>query len=368
MSQLETSIQPPPPDSGISLEVRGNTYLVSGQSEGIPLELFSSEELEAVEKALRLKAKLTPSASETEAGDLLAQQNFDWSIEISDGHVTLSTGAPKDDDHFHQRELKRIHRSPEGYHLAELSVPGGNEGRNQILTGTLEASGDEWLQKTLILLLDLDQNGFSKPQEQNEFNFDPPESFQIVEHPGNSRTEIQYRIKALHRLLPLVIGAIVLSLAGGALLSGGGGGEGLLPDLVKALGDHPLWSKVLKAVIIAGFAYLTFRVALMVLGTLKMTADAHSFEIKKGILGIGFPVSMSRSKMKGLEQLNWIHRHRDADGHSVPTQYWRLALLGDKSITLLADETTPKNIEWLAQYLSTKYDLPIEKRTLPTKG
>lgn len=340
--------------------------MISGQATGIPIALFSPEELETLEKGLRLKEKLSGSILENDLGDLLAKQNFDWSIKISGGHATFSTEAPRDDDHFHQRDLKRIYRSADGYHIAELLRLGEDEIRHQILSGPLEARGDDWLQNTLILLFDLDENGVSKFQEQNEHNFEPPEAFQIVEHLGGSRTEIQYHIKILHRLMPLIIGGIVLSIAGVSLLSGGG--EGALPELVKSVSDHHLWSKVLKTVIIAGLTYLTFRVAQMVLGTLKMNVGAHSFEIKKGILGIGIPVSMPRSKMKGLEQLKWTQRHRDGDGQSHHTRYWRLVLHGDKSITLLNDETDPKNIEWLAHYLSKKYNLPVEKRTLPSKG
>ena len=58
MSLTRTPIQPPLPNSGISFEIRGDAYVISGQSSGIPITLFSPEELETVEKGLRLNEKL----------------------------------------------------------------------------------------------------------------------------------------------------------------------------------------------------------------------------------------------------------------------------------------------------------------------
>ena len=180
--------------------------------------------------------------------------------------------------------------------------------------------------------------------------------------------EIQHHTKVLHRVLPLVIGGIVLTIAGVALFGGGGGGEGVLPDLVKRVGDDPVWSKVVRYVIIAGLIFLAFRVVQIVFGTLKMAVDKHSFEMKKGILGAGISRSMSRSEMTGLEQLTWSESTRDAGGHhSTRTQYWRLELKGDKSMTLLSNETSPEDTDWLGRFLADWFEIPLVKKSLADK-
>ncbi|MDF1850425.1 MAG: hypothetical protein P1U85_06290 [Verrucomicrobiales bacterium] len=366
MTEQKAPIQPPPLDNDISLKTEGDSYRISGESKGIPISLFSPEELETVEKALRLKEKLSGSSSGDDIESLLARQDFDWSIEVSGGHVTLSTGAPKSDDHFHRRELKRIYRSAEGDHVAELACPGEDESRTQILTGALEPGDDDWLQSALIQIFDLDPNGVSNSESPNNFDFDPPENFRVVQRAGGSRTQIDYGVGLTARIAPLIIGGIIVTVIGASLMSGTS--EGVIPDLIKAAGDHPLWSEVMKYVVIAIFTFLILRIAFMVLGTLRMKVDTQSFEIKKGILGLGTRASMPRAKMKSLEQLQWTHILDRSDAISHRVKYWRLVLHSDKSITLLNDETNPRNVEWLAHFLSAKYDLPIEKRTLPTRG
>ena len=320
-----------------------------------------------MEKALRIKAKLSSKSSEGNVGDLLAQQVFDWSIEISKGRVTFSSGALPDDYLFTLRDVRRLFQAPEGYFAVELSHLDGDQYKIQVLTGNLGADDATWLRGSLIQLFDLDQDGVAKPQVQGEFKSPPTESFKLVEQAGGSRVEIQHHTKVLHRVLPLVIGGIVLTVAGFALLGGGGGGEGVLPDLVKRVGDDPVWSKVVRYVIIAGFVFAAFRVVQIVFGTLKMGVDKHSFEMKKSILGAGVSRSMSRSKMTRLEQLTWTESTRDAGGHSTRTQYWRLELKGDKSMTLLTNETSPEDTDWLGRFLADWFEIPLVKKNLPDK-
>jgi hypothetical protein len=367
MNNLKISIQSPPPGGQILSERRGEAVVISGKSQGVPRELYSPEELGVMGKTLSIKEKLSPTSSEANIDDLLAQQVFDWAIEVSGSQVTFSSGALRDDYLFNLRDVRRILRSAGGCLLVELSHLEGEKFKTQVLAGTLGPDEAEWLQGALIQIFDLDQDGVAKPRVEEDLKSARPESFQLDVHAGGSRVEIQHRTKVLHRVLPFAIGAIVLSVAGIALLGGGGGGEGVLPDLVQLVGDHPVWSKVVRYLIIAGIIFASFRVVQIVLGTLKMGVDKHSFEIKKGILGAGVSRAMSRSQMKGLAQSSWTEIQRDASGDPTRIQYWKLEFTGDKAMTLLTDETDPKDSDWLGQFLADWYEIPFVKTSLPDK-
>ena len=115
MNTVENPIPSPPPGSHILSERRGETFVISGSSRGIPLRLYSPRDLGIMEKTLRIKAKLSSKPSEGNVGDLLAQQVFDWSIEISKGRVTFSSDALPDDYLFTLRDVRRLFQAPEGY-------------------------------------------------------------------------------------------------------------------------------------------------------------------------------------------------------------------------------------------------------------
>ncbi len=320
-----------------------------------------------MEKLHRAKEVFSSKSSAGDAGDVLAQQDFNWSIELSEGRVTFSCSVLPDDYFFTLRDIRRIFRSAESYLVVELSHLEDEKFKTQILTGKLEAEEMEWLHESLIQLFDLDQDGVAKPQVQGDFNSPPTANFKLIEQAEGARVEIQYRPKILHRILPLAIGALVLSMAGFALLGSGGGGEGLLPDIVAMARDHPVWSKVAKYLVIAMLIYLTFRIAKIALGTLNIRVDKNSCEIKKGILGIGVPRTISQSQITRLEQSTWTKRQTGADDKREIVQYWRLELHGDKSITLLTDETNPRDSDWLGQFLCDWFEVPFVKKGLSDK-
>ena len=189
---------------------------------------------------------------------------------------------------------------PMGFVFAWIGQTGNEQTMmtlTQILTGELGLEDAEWLHESLIQLFDLDQDGVAKPRVLGDSSSPPTDSFKLVEQAGRTRVEIQHLTKLLHRILPLAIGALVLSMAGFALLGGRGGSEGLPPDIMAIAGDHPVWSEVARHLVIAVLIYVTFRVTKRALGTLKIRVDKNSFEIKKGILGVGFLRSVSRSQM-----------------------------------------------------------------------
>jgi hypothetical protein len=367
MNPIEIPIQSPPQGSRISLDRRGDAVVISGISQGVPLESFSAEGLAVMEKVLRAKERFSSKSSGGDVGELLAQQAFDWSIEISDGRVTFSSGVLPDDCLFTLRDIRRISRSAEGGLVVELSHLKDEKFKTQILTGKLETEEMEWLHESLIQLFELDRDGVAKPQVQGDFNSPPTDNFKLIEQAGGTRVEIQYRPKTLHRILPLAIGALILSLVGFSLLGSGGGGEGLLADLVAMARDHPVWSKVVKYLVIAVLIFVTFRLAKSALGTLNIRVDKNSCEIKKGILGIGVPRTISRSQMTSIEQSTWKERETGAGEIRHSVQYWRLELHGDKSITLLTDETKPRDSDWLGQFLSDWFEVPFVKKSLSDK-
>ena len=86
-----------------------------------------------MEKTLRIKAKLSSKPSEGNVGDLLAQQVFDWSIEISKGRVTFSSDALPDDYLFTLRDVRRLFQAPEGYFAVELSHLDGDQYKSCLL-------------------------------------------------------------------------------------------------------------------------------------------------------------------------------------------------------------------------------------------
>lgn len=194
----------------------------------------------------------------------------------------------------------------------------------------------------------------------------PTAGFKLTEKAGGSQVEIEHVQELLfQRLLPLTIGLIIISLMGFTLLGNQGGGEGVLADLLEQVKDHPLWSKLAKFLIIGGIAFLSFRIAWIALGTLHMKVDSDSFRVKKGILGMGFSRSVSRSQIAGFKQLSWTEKQKNESTEVLETvRYWKLELQGDKTLTLLSDETSPRDTDWLGQYLSDWFEVPLVKEEL----
>lgn len=143
------------------------------------------------------------------------------------------------------------------------------------------------------------------------------------------------------RIVPLLIGFVLVSLMGVTLLAGHGGGEGFLADLMAQACDHPVWSKLARFVVIAAIVYLGFRIAL---GTLRIKVDQNSFEIKKGIFGVG----LSRSQITRLNRSSWTEKQKNESMETLEAVHnWELGLAVGKSITLLSNEKDPRDTKWL---------------------
>lgn len=368
MNETSSILPPQPQGSAVAVVLDKDGAIVSGRSQGIPLSVYAPDELGALEKVLRLKARLSSAQSGGTIEDLLAQQVFEWSIAFRGNRVTCSSQALSKDVIFNFEDVRKVYRSSEGFFLAEISYTVDGQFKRQVLSGILGEEDSAWFFASLVQLLDLQADGVAKPRVERSVQKTPPAAFKLVESAGGSQVEIQHLTKLLHRILPLVIGSSVLILVGFALLKGGGG-EGLLPDLVKWASGDPLWSKVVSYLILSGLLVGALVILKIVFGTLKMRVSRHFFEIKKGFLGVGITRSLAKADMAELELSTWTRVTRHPERHSTSrTQLWRLEIKGRKSITILDDEVQPEDSLWLGQFLSEWFGIPLVKKNLPSRN
>ena len=361
MNNNQNPIQSPPPNGQLSLAQDGDGIVISGKSQGVPEELFSPEDLPTVAKTMEVMGKLTGTASNLDLNEKLAQMDFDWSLSISGNLVTLSSSSFPRNQSFTPNEIRRIVQSEKGNLMAELSTLRNGNAKYQVLAGNLSAEDQTWLSQSLIQVFGLDEHGVAQVSEGGGADGPPSEGFKLLKMGGGSRVEIKEVRSLFVRVLPLVIGGLVLPMMGFALLKGGEG-SGLLVDLMAKVSDDPALLKVARYAVIAGLIYLGYRVLEISLGTLSIRLDQQTFEMKKGILGLGVARTVSRSEITGLKQTSWTKIEEDQSNNKLETvRYWKLELQGSKTISLLTNEIDPSNVDWLGQYMADWFGVPFSK-------